>query len=182
MGRNARLKRERREARKKAGVVKHHKRDKFPPCSYKDCEHGRPEATHLLLLEDGNYFAACDDCIEPMMQALRMKGINAQVVTKAAVEQLSRAAKRGPLPEEEHVVARCSGTGYLSVVGDDNDATCVTGGAIECPGCDDCTVPEVVDPESDTARYADYDQMDEYPTIQNPLDSVEGADAQSEPK
>ena len=92
MGRNARAKRERREKRK------HRKRDKMPPCSYRSCDNGNPPGTHILRKSDGNFFSACDDCITPMMHALKGQGIDAQVVSAEALEMLDRAATLDAVP------------------------------------------------------------------------------------
>ena len=98
MGRNARLKRERREKRKRLGIRRNRRREKMPPCSYRSCENGNPPGTHILQKTDGNFFSSCDDCITPMMHALKGQGIDAQVVSVEALEMLNRAATLDAVP------------------------------------------------------------------------------------
>lgn len=102
MGREARLKRLRRERRKLSKQV--------PPCSYTKCENGRPPGTHIVRTSDGNFYTACDDCAQPLMHALRLKGIDAQVATVDALsmmqpktfEQVKGAVPIEPATPVEH--------------------------------------------------------------------------------
>ena len=70
--------------------------DKMPRCSYQNCSNGQPPSTHILRKTDGTFFASCDDCIEPMMHALKYKGIDTQVVSLEALGMLADAKAREP--------------------------------------------------------------------------------------
>ena len=99
MGRNAKLKQKRREERKRLGIRRHRKKDRMPPCSYRECSNGNPEGTHILRKSDGNFFSSCDDCIDPMMHALKMQGIDAQVASVEALKMMNG----GVAPKSETV-------------------------------------------------------------------------------
>ena len=68
--------------------------DKMPRCSYQNCSNGQPPSTHILRKVDGTFFASCDDCIEPMMHALKYRGIDTQVVSLEALGMLADAKAR----------------------------------------------------------------------------------------
>ena len=87
MGRASRRKSERREKRRVA----------LPPCSYQHCPSRHLPSTHIIQKKDGTFFAACEACVEPMMQAIKLSGMDAQVVTHAALKNLARAAKKKAL-------------------------------------------------------------------------------------
>jgi len=97
MGRNARLKRERRAARA-AAAADQRRRIGFvvAPCSHKDCPNRQPPGTHLLYKPDGSHYTACDDCVQGMMRGLKAAGIDCQVVTLAALEHMKANPPQGP--------------------------------------------------------------------------------------
>lgn len=98
MGRKARLKRERRQKRAEQ-AAKQRKLLGFEvaPCSYKRCPNGRPPGTHLLWRTDGEgHYTACDDCVQNQMQALKLAGINTQVVTVNALAHMRNNPPQGP--------------------------------------------------------------------------------------
>lgn len=74
-------------------------REPLPPCSYKDCPNGRPASTHILRKGDGTFFSSCDDCIQPMMHALKLEGIDVQVANLNALEHLADTAEAQSEPK-----------------------------------------------------------------------------------
>jgi hypothetical protein len=110
MGRNAKMKRERRVAR--AAIATEQKRSigfAIAPCSFQRCKHNRPPGTHILWRVDGQgHYTACDDCVQHMMQALKFVGIDIQVVTVNALAHMRHNEPQGPAvkPDAEEDVER----------------------------------------------------------------------------
>jgi len=77
-----RMRRDRRPARPSSGPTD------LPACSNRECPNRRPHSTHIIRKGDGTFFAACDACVEPMAQAVRLTGIDVQIVSKRALEHL----------------------------------------------------------------------------------------------
>lgn len=94
MGKKQKIKARRRADRRSAEKLK-----LLPPCSYKMCANGRPPGTNLIRKMNaegrpsGEFLTACDDCIQPMMEGLHAAGVDAQVFTRAALEQLNAGAR-----------------------------------------------------------------------------------------
>jgi len=82
----------------------------MPPCSYRACDNDNPPGTHILRKSDGNFFSSCDDCIEPMMHALKAQGIDAQVVSVEALKMMNRGATLDaePVPNDPDYVGEPS--------------------------------------------------------------------------
>jgi len=106
MGRNAKLKAERR--RKRTAVARDQEQRigfVIAPCSYKHCPNGRPPGDLLLWRADGEgHYASCEGCSEDMMRSLKLAGIDAQVVTVAALEHLRQSGKLEVPPESDSPV------------------------------------------------------------------------------
>jgi len=102
MGRNAKLKAGRRSKRE-ATARDQRRRIGFEiaPCSYQHCPNNRPIGTHIFWRKDGEgHYASCDDCVQQMMQALKLAGIDAQVVTVNALEHLRSNPPHSPTDVE----------------------------------------------------------------------------------
>ena len=100
MGRNARLKRERREKRQSRC---HEQRTRLgfslEPCSNRrNCPEHRPPGTHVLMLPGGNNYSSCDSCVQEMMLALKAEGIDAQVATVDALAHMRQHPPTTPVP------------------------------------------------------------------------------------
>jgi hypothetical protein len=90
MGRNARLKRERREKRK--ALAADQRREigfVVEPCSNRRCPERRPPGTHVIMRKDGaGNYSSCDTCVKDTMLLLKQAGIDAQVATVGALAQM----------------------------------------------------------------------------------------------
>lgn len=58
---------------------------KMPPCS---CCKGK--STHIIRKGDGTFFASCDADLQEMVLAMRLQGIDAQVISMAALAQMNK--------------------------------------------------------------------------------------------
>jgi len=90
MGRNARLKRGRRDARQSRRYEQRTRLGfSLEPCSNRKCPERRPPGTHVIMRADGlGNYSSCDSCAQTMMHALKAEGIDAQVATVDALAHM----------------------------------------------------------------------------------------------
>lgn len=111
----------------------------LPQCSAPKCE----RLSHFLIRPkndkryDGTFWAACTDCVDAIAAGVKHNGIDADVISYRAIHQLAGKAK-SEVEEAQAQAPHCGGTGHIGIVASDPIPGVAVGGAVPCPGCEDC--------------------------------------------